>query len=250
MEEDALLNAGLTKGETRVYLTLLKIGESTVGPIAKNADVSLSKIYEILQNLIKKGIVSSIVKNNVKYFSASNPERIIDYLEKRKQEISNSEKKIKEILPFLKAIKDKEKKKEIATLYEGFKGIQTFYEEILRDIKKDEEILVFGIPKEPAEKYEAYFLDWNKRRAKKKASVKLLFDYDVKELAKRRAKIKRTEVKYLPKEFKTPAWIFIFKDTVATIHITENPICVVIKDKNVAESYTNFFNILWKLAKK
>lgn len=250
MDEQVLQEAGLTKGEARTYLALLNTGESTVGPIAKEANVSLSKIYEILENLIKKGIASSIVKNNTKYFIASEPERILEYMEKRKQEIKESQDKIKEILPHLKFIKDKEKKKEIATLYEGFKGIQTFYEYVLREAEAKDEIFVFGIPREPAEKYEAYFLDWNKRRAKKKVVIKLLFDYDVRDLGKRRAKIKLTQTKYLPKEFKTPAWVLIFKDIVATIHIIEMPICFVIRDKNVSKSYKHFFNILWKLAEK
>ncbi|RMD45562.1 TrmB family transcriptional regulator, partial [Candidatus Pacearchaeota archaeon] len=57
MHEALLKEIGLTNGETKVYLSLIKIGESTVGPIAKKSGVSLSKIYEILNNLIKKGLV-------------------------------------------------------------------------------------------------------------------------------------------------------------------------------------------------
>ena len=87
MNERILQEAGLTKGESKVYLALVLLGESSVTPIAREAKVSLSKIYEILENLIKKGLVSSIVKNNVKHFSAAEPERILDYLEKKKEDI-------------------------------------------------------------------------------------------------------------------------------------------------------------------
>ncbi len=103
-----------------------------------------------------------------------------------------------------------------------------------------------GIPKYAAKKYEGYFLDWNRRRAKKGVSIKIIFDSDVKDLGKKRERIKHTEVKYLPKNFVTPAWVLIYKDTVATIHLADKPICVVIKDKNVAQSYENFFSMLWK----
>ena len=64
MEDTILQDAGLTKGETKVYLALLTMNESTVGPIAKKASVSLSKIYEILNNLAKKGL--AIGKSNAK----------------------------------------------------------------------------------------------------------------------------------------------------------------------------------------
>ncbi len=250
MHETLLKEIGLTNGETKVYLSLIKIGENTVGPIAKEASVSLSKIYEILDNLIKKGLVSHIKKNNTKYFLATDPERIIDYLDRKKKEITKSEDEIREILPSLKAQKEKNEKKTIATLYEGIRGIKSFYESVLRNSKSKEEILVIGLPKYAAERHEGYFLDWNKRRAKKGIRIKLLFNYNVRELGKKREKIKLTEVKYLTQELVTPAWILIYKKGVATIHLTKDPICTFVNDGEVVKSYKNFFNLLWNIAKK
>ena len=249
MYEDILEKVGLTKGESRTYLSLLNIGENTVSPIAKKADVSLSKIYEILEGLIKKGLVSYIIKNNTKYFLATPPERILDFLESKKNEIIDYESKIKEIIPNLKNQKEKSDDKNIATLYEGLNGIKTFYELVLKETKEKSEILVLGIPKYSAERYEGYFLDWNKRRAEKLIKIKIIFDYEAKDFAKKREKIKFTEIKYLSKDITTPAWILIYENGVATIHATKNPICVLIKDKDVVESYTRFFDIFWNLSK-
>lgn len=245
--EESLKQIGLTNGETKVYLSLLRIGENTVGPIAKEANVSLSKIYEILENLIKKGLASYIIKNNIKYFLATEPERIIDYLESKKKEIDKSEKEILKILPYLKAQKERTEDKTQATLFEGFRGIKSFYESVLRDSEKNDEILAMGIPKYAAERYEGYFLDWNKRRAKKGVRIKIIFDYDVRELRKKREKIKLTDVKYLTKEFLTPSWILIYKRGVATIHMVKKPMCVFIKDEEVVKSYRGFFNMLWRM---
>lgn len=250
MYEDLLREIGLTNGETKVYLSLIKLGENTVGPTAKEANVSLSKIYEILDNLIKKGLVSYIVKNNTKYFLATEPERIIDYLETKKKEIEKSEEEIKKILPSLKLQKEDKEKKTKATLFEGFRGIKTFYEAVLRDSRKDDEILVMGLPKYAAERHEGYFLDWNRRRAKKGVKIKLIFDNDAKKLGEKREKIKLTEAKYLPKNIVTPAWILVTKNGVATIHLTKEPICVYIKDKDVRQSYENFFKVFWNLTIK
>jgi len=248
MNEQILQEAGLTKGESKVYLALVLLGESSVTPIAREAKVSLSKIYEILENLIKKGLVSSIVKNNVKHFSAAEPERILDYLEKKKEDIIQSEEKVKRIIPQIKLMSQKDKPQESGTVYQGINGIKTFYEEVLRNSEKGDEILVMGIPRESAKKHEGYFLDWNKRRAKKSISIKLLFDYDVTDLGKKRKKIKLSEVRYLPQKMITPAWILITKNLVATIHIVEKPICFVIKDKKAAESYSSFFEVFWDLS--
>ncbi|MBT6690464.1 hypothetical protein HN903_02315 [archaeon] len=248
MEDTILQDAGLTKGETKVYLALLTMNESTVGPIAKKASVSLSKIYEILNNLAKKGLVTSIIKSNINHFVASDPERILEYMEKRKKKISLSEEKIKQILPSLK-LRKKEEKESLAKLYEGTKGIKTFYEEMLRGLKKEDVIYGMGIPKYAAEEHEGYFLDFNKRRSKKEVQLKAIYNYDAKEAGKKREKIPFTKIKYLPKKFTSPSWIIIFKDTVATIHMIGKPICVVIQDQNVSESYLNFFNSFWNLSK-
>jgi len=246
--KDVLFRAGLTKGECRVYLALLGLGESTVTSIAKSANVSLSKVYEILDNLIKKGLVGSISKNNVRHFSAADPERIADYLESKKQEIVKSEDEINKALPLLKSKKDQAKPKEIAVLYEGYKGIQTFYEKMLRELGKDDMIYTMGVTKRDSERYEGYFLDWNKRRASKGIPLKVLYEYDAIEPAKKRAKIPKTEIRFLPKEFRTPAWIVITREMVATIHMTEKPICIVINDKKVMQSNLQFFNLLWSSA--
>jgi len=57
-------------------------------------------------------------------------------------------------------------------------------------------------------------------------------------------------MKYLSEGLSTPAWILIYGKGVATIHLTEEPICVVIKDEKVVKSYTHFFDIFWKESKK
>ncbi len=248
--EELFRQIGLTKGETKVYLALLGLGEKTVSPIAKEAEVSLSKIYEILYNLIKKGLVSSITKNNVKYFLAADPIHIIDYLEQKKKEINKSEEGIKTIIPFLQLQKETIGHEPIATLYEGFTGIKTFYEVVLKSASRGDEILVIGIPRYSAEKYEGYFLNWNKRRAQKGISIKIIFNYNVRDLGKKREKIRFTDIRYLPKDLTTPAWILIYKGGVATIHLTEKPICVFIQDRAVIASYMIFFRTFWEISTK
>ena len=71
-----LLKIGLTEGETKVYLALSKLGSSTVGPIVKESKVAYSNIYDILNRLIEKGIVSFIIKQKTKYFQAASPSNL------------------------------------------------------------------------------------------------------------------------------------------------------------------------------
>ena len=87
MNTELLEEIGLTKSEIKVYLALLEIGSSSKGPLVKKANITSSKIYEVTDKLIEKGLVSYIIKNNVKYFSAAPPSRIKDYIEEKREKI-------------------------------------------------------------------------------------------------------------------------------------------------------------------
>ena len=71
MDIQLLRKVGLTDGESKVYLALLELGSSTTGPIVKEADIAKSIVYQILDRLIQKGLVSYIVKEKTKYFPKS-----------------------------------------------------------------------------------------------------------------------------------------------------------------------------------
>jgi len=81
MDLHVLEEIGLTKGEAKVYLSLLSLGLTTTGPIVRESGVSASKVYKVLARLAKKGLVSYIVKKRTKFFRAADPERLLDFLE-------------------------------------------------------------------------------------------------------------------------------------------------------------------------
>ena len=58
---------GLTQNEIKVYTALLHLKKGTKTPIVRESGVLSSKVYEILDRLIKKGLVSSFKENKVKH---------------------------------------------------------------------------------------------------------------------------------------------------------------------------------------
>ena len=87
MNTRLLEDIGLSKGETKVYLALLKMGATKTGPLAARAEVSSSKVYKILDRLIKKGLVGHITRGKVKHFTAMPPKRVIEYMEQKETEL-------------------------------------------------------------------------------------------------------------------------------------------------------------------
>ena len=133
---------GLTKSEIRVYLALLKLGSSTKKAIVKEAKITPSKLYEITDKLIEKGLVSYVRKNKVMHFSAAPPEQVLDFLDLKKQKIAKQSDDFEKLIPQLKSLtKDQEPEVEV---YKGWKGMRTAYQMMLRELKKGEVDYVIG----------------------------------------------------------------------------------------------------------
>src|SRR3989338_4958097 len=101
MDIKLLEDIGLTKSEIQVYLALLELGSSSTGKIVDKSKASSSKIYELLDKLMQKGLVSFIIKSGVKYFEAAPPDRIMDYMKEKEENIIHQKNVLKEIIPQL-----------------------------------------------------------------------------------------------------------------------------------------------------
>lgn len=250
MYEELLTDIGLTKSEISVYFALLDLGSSTTGPIIKKAGIASGKAYLILDKLIMKGLVTHVIKSGTKYYQAKDPERLLDYLRDKESELKDKKDKLREILPKIRAKYDNEKYKPIAEVYEGVKGFKTFYDWSLNQLKSGDSIDILGVPLEGTTRFNDYFINWNQRRIEKKIKMKIIYNSDAKEFGKLREKLKLTEVRYMKKELETPAWIVLFKDYIVTINVHHEPVCFLIRNKESADSYQKYFEIMWKQSKK
>ena len=248
MNEKLLEEIGLTKGEIKVYLTLLKLGETTTGKIIEEAQISSGKIYEILEKLIKKGLVSFIVKEKTKYFSPASPNRILDYIHEKEKELNQKEQELIKELPSLVAIGKAEKEKKETHLFKGFKGIQTAIFEALEDLTSKDEVLAMGIRSSKEERFNLLWQRWHIERINKKVVCKAIFSDKNTEYYKTFKKMKFAEVKVL--EGITPSAIDIMKERVLIFTYGEEPSCLVIKNSEIADSFKSFFEALWKVAKR
>jgi len=244
--ETLLEEIGLTKGEIKVYLTLLKLGQTTTGKIVQAAGISSGKIYEILDKLIKKGLVSFVIKEKTKYFLGSDPERILDYLLEREEEHQKKVKKLKEVLPELRAFQIETEKKYEITTYQGFKGIQTAAYESLRTLKSGDEITVMGVISRKEKFYNLMWRQWNYERVKRKIKARIIFSDRGSEHYPYFKKMPFTKVKVV--QGLTPAAVDIIgKRVLIFTHI--EPACIVITSDEIKQSFAQFFETLWKIAK-
>lgn len=248
MYEELLAEIGMTKSEIAVYFALLQTGSSTTGPIIKKAKIASGKAYLILDKLVAKGLVTYAIISGTKHFQAKDPERLLDYIAEKESDLKQKEEQLKAIIPKLKAEFEAKKYTPISEVYEGVKGFKTFYDWTLKELKKGECIDIMGVSKIANEKFGAYLLEWNEERIKQGIKMRIIYNHNSREFGKLREKMALTEVRYMKPELETPAWIDIFKDYVITINIHGNPICFLIRDKESANSYKKYFEVMWKTA--
>lgn len=238
---------GLNKSEIKVYVSLLKLGASSTGPIITESKTANSKIYEVLDKLIQKGLVSFFVKENVKYYKATNPKMLLDFLEEKKSAIDKEKDRLNKILPTLIAFsQDKEEEKE-ALIYTGTRGVKTAFTNLVDELNEGEEVHIMGVY-DFGDKFIHSALYFQKIRSNKKIKAKFLINKDAKKIADEFRKYPPVEIRYLPKGTFTPAIFLIYKDKVI-INLAKEMTFFVIKSKNAKEAFDAYFNLLWKTAK-
>src|SRR3989338_7083739 len=101
---DELGRIGLSRAESKLYLAMIRLGSSATGSIVKETGLRKSTVYESLNRLLEKGLVSYVIKNNIKFFEAADPDRLVDFIEEQKRELDESKDDIKKIMPELKSM--------------------------------------------------------------------------------------------------------------------------------------------------
>ncbi|MDP3917386.1 MAG: helix-turn-helix domain-containing protein [Nanoarchaeota archaeon] len=235
--EKALEVFGLTNVEAKVYLELLNLGPSTAGMIAKRSGVHRRSVYDAVARLTEKGLIGYMLQNNVRYFEAVDPEKLKKLLEEKQEALDN-------ILPKLKTKYLGGMEKQTTVFFKGKNGLKNVFED---QIKTGGEILIIGASPLAQTMMKYYFNWFDKRRVQKSIHVKLLYG----ENYRKKRNFKYAQIRYLPKEFQNPAAMNIYGDNVAIIHWSEErPFAVVIKEKEIADGYRNYFNLLWDIGKR
>ena len=224
---------GLTKNEAKVYVALLDLGTTKAGLLTRKTGIHRRNVYDTIEMLIQKGLVSYIKENNVKNYSAVEPKRLLEILKEREQNISS-------ILPELQAKFNFTQTKKETVFYRGKQAVKSIFDDQIKDGK---EVLVLGACPFAKDIIKYYFPKYDLQRKERKIRIKAIFTDKVKET------IPLSEIKYLSQQFSSPTATNIYGDKVAIILWTEEPFAILINQKEIADSYRNYFELLWKQAK-
>ncbi|MDD5192382.1 MAG: helix-turn-helix domain-containing protein [Candidatus Nanoarchaeia archaeon] len=236
MDIEILRQAGLTNNESLVYKALLELGPSLAGQISRRIGLHRRTVYDTTEMLIKKGLVGYIVKNNRRLFEASSPNVFLDIIKEKESQINS-------ILPEMLTYYQKTKEKQETNFYKGKAGLKTVFED---QIETGEEILVLGASPLAYEILQFYFKWFDKKRKENKIKTKIIFTRTPEKM-----QIPLSEIKYLPQKYSSPLAVNIYGDKVAIILWSrENPIAIVIKNKEISDGYRKYFELMWRISSR
>lgn len=241
MDTTVLEAVGLTRSEIKVYLALLEIGSSSTGPIVEKAGVSSSKIYEILEKLMQKGLASVVITAGTKHFEAADPSRIMDYLRDKELAFSKQKHQLELILPELQ-LKRAPKQESETTVFKGVKGAITAFRDML-SLKKADEITCMGhTDLEPW--FQKFLTRFHKKRSAQGINMRLLYGPRLRKLAGVTAEMGHTTIKQYPQGYENPAAIFTYCDT-TLFSLPYDKLWIQIRNKRLAQAHNHQFETFW-----
>jgi sugar-specific transcriptional regulator TrmB len=237
--EEILIKGGLDEKEAKVYLALLDLGNEKVHAIAKKAEIKRPTAYVVLEQLYAKNFVIKTYHNKKAFYSAEKPDILLRAL-KEKQNL------LEEALPLLQARMSSSKIKPKIRIYEGRRGIEQVYDEMMGVAV----VNLFGSRRYLSEETFGNLESKLKNIIKSKdIYVRDLQTDDPKDLDfSFAAQGKNYEARIVPKELGLYIDGGIYDDNVAIISIKKELFAVVIESKEVADTFRSLFELAWKMS--
>jgi sugar-specific transcriptional regulator TrmB len=223
-------------------LALVKTGKTTANRVSDITGIKRSTTYDNLNLLINKGIVSKYTTDNVQFFEAADPLKLVHLLEEKKN-------KIEKIMPELIRLKETDVEKSGVNFYEGKKGVLTVLNDILDD--NNDELWFYGSRKMALIALKHYPDNFLKKRADQNMRLKAVFAIEDKgDQAFEDEKVDAlSEFRHIKGFNGILANVFIYGDKVAFMSSQDNPIGIIIRNKEIVEQQKKLFEVFWNMAK-
>ncbi|MDA3836125.1 MAG: hypothetical protein PF542_00725 [Nanoarchaeota archaeon] len=230
-----LIEHGFEERSAKIYLYLLKNDDSTALEISKGVNIDRTTVYDLLEKLFSKGLVSSLQMNGSRRFRALGAEKLLVHFKEKYDSLEG-------ILPDLKNLELETVDKVSCEFFIGRDGLKI----VLKDlINCGKDYKVIGIRKE----YEELLGYFNEQ------GIIKLENFNVKEIAilekgSNVKKVKGGKYRYLDKKLMSPITTLIYGDYVIFIIWNEPYYSVRIKSDSFVNGQLEYFDLLWGIAKR
>jgi HTH-type transcriptional regulator, sugar sensing transcriptional regulator len=233
--DETLRSIGFTGAEAKVYLTLLRLGQSRAGAIIKMAGLQSSVIHNCLNTLQEKGFITAIIVGNIKEYAPLDPRVIESYIDAKKTEYHK-------ILPALNSLRSR-RVSDTAEVYQGYQGLLNAMLVMVQDAQQGEVFKYFAAPLPLlSEDALAFFAKADLIRKEKGVRIRGIATMDNKTLEA----YHHSEIRFTQQSI--PPAMNIFRDSILLMSLEHKPTATLIHSREIARQYHALWDTLWKTA--
>lgn len=241
-----LKKIGLTDKEAAVYQAALELGPSPVQPIARKSKVARATTYLVLEDLLKKGLITRFVEGKKTMFIAEPPHQLERLLDKRAEQLQEHRDHLQRLLPELQAFMKTVGDQPTVRYYDGLDGLRAMRSEMTLQT----EIWYNWTHADLLQKaFGSHDFSYVPQRRARGISSKTIFtttSSEIKEQFLRTAAVDRVQRKFIePEKYRSSSVATIFGDRVAIAILGAKYGGVVIESASVAQMMKDWFDLLW-----
>ncbi len=242
-----LVSAGFSENYAKVYISLLELGKGTVSQIARAAGINRTTGYDILDNLVSRGLVQISGKEPKQEYSAESPDKIEKTIQEQIEKDQENLKAVQAIIPELKSMHNVAGRPQIR-FYEGTEGLMEVYEDTLTS---HETIRGYAAVEDMHKALPNYFPLYYKRRAEKGIFIRGIFPTTP--MSMERATHDKDEAResaFIPadKYYFSPE-IDVY-DNKVMIASWKEKLGIIIESAEIADAMKKIYDLAWEEAKR
>lgn len=249
--EKALESAGLSEKEAKVYLAALELGSAGGVQLAKKTGINRGTTYLIAENLMLRGLMSSVERDGHKHFSSESPARLLARIEKEAATVIERKAALATAMPELEALVKTAGPRPSVRYYEGLQGLEAM-RGILYRARREEIVSALDL-----DGLRRHVTSENLRNHQKQLKTydlggRILYtcaDSANEELLLNSVSSQTHEHRRVAhKDFPFAGEVVIFKNTVALVSYSERIAGSIIEHKDFSRSMRSLFELAWKAA--
>lgn len=247
--EDYFIQLGLSDIESKLYLGLLEKGKCTIMELSNYTNIKRITAHFNVESLVNKGLVSETRIGAKRFIVPENPDRLSYLVEQKLEQGKKLSESLPEMLKLIQAYTPKNEssgeKSTDVRYYEGKKAVKLLYSQILKAKKIYSFANINKIKKVFPENTELF------RKSLEKNEDQEMWEIleDSRESRKKSNDLNpRYYYRFIPQSTSfSNIDIIIFDNSIALIHLEDNPSAVVNYSKDMADGLRAIHKIVWSI---
>lgn len=241
-----LNDLGLTDKAIIIYLELLATDYATPTQLSKRTDINRTSIYDVIQELTSRGLISSFKKNGRLYFGALDPSHLANHLRSQLQsqqhKFEERMKSVESILPALLSLRNTKTSKPTVSFFEGVNGMREAYEDTLT---AHEPIRAYANVETMHRALPSFFPEYYKRRTDRNVFIKAILTRNATSLERAQSdQEEMRESRFLPEGNVFTPEMNLYDNKMLVASWTEK-MAILVTSKELVDLQKLTFDLLW-----